>query len=780
MKTLLETGAWRCCLGGVLLQSLFALSPASAEEEAMALYLELVLNGLPTGQVLEVQARGDELIVDRGALRNAGVPIEEGPDEAVSLADLPGVSARYEQVLQQLQVTVPLEWLPAQRFGRSSEIERTDAVSSFGALVNYDLFYSNTDGAGGYISGWSEQRLFGGFGTFSNTGVLRHTLEGPPGRDGYFRFDTTWNYNDQTRLLSYSAGDLVSGALSWNSAVRMGGVQLSRNFALRPDLITYPLPSFSGGAAVPSTVDLFINNAKVDSATLQPGPFTFDSLPLISGAGQATVVTTDVQGRQISTSVPFYVTNTLLRQGLSDFSLSLGKLRQGYGDDNFGYGRTASSGTFRYGLLDTLTVESHGEVTSGLTLGGLGSTVALGRFGEMTTSATQSNFRGMSGQQFSAGYSYFARQFGVSAQRVQRSRGYADLAMVEALDARPLDPYLAQVSDQLTFTVSPPQVGSIGLGYFANRTEGGTHTRLVNLSWSRTLWRNLSVYASVNRIIGESGVAAQAQFSMPFDLLSTVTASVERDRSGETAERVTYSRNVPSDGGLGWNLAMAHGRQTYRQADVAWRNSELQVEAGVYGTDRQLTHWGDVSGSLVAMDGGLFAANRIDDAFVVVSTGGYADVPVRFEHQVLGRTNKSGHLLVPWVPSYYRGQYEVDLLDLPDNVIASEPARYLSVQRRSGALLDFDIRQQLAATVMLVDDLGAPLPPGLRVEQVGTSTHELLGYDGLVYFEALAVSNRLEVNLLDGERCHVEFNLPSQTDAIAQIGPLTCLRTPIP
>jgi outer membrane usher protein len=780
MKWLLGTRTRYVCLGWLLLQGLFLLLPARAEDETMALYLELVLNGMPTGQVLEVQARGDELIVDRGALRDAGVPIEGAQGDSVSLSELPDVTARYEQVLQQLQVTVPLDWLPAQHFGRTQAIARTDAVSSFGSLVNYDLFYSSTKGAGGYASAWSEQRLFGGLGTLSNTGVLRRTLDGPPGRDGYFRFDTSWNYNDQERLLSYTAGDLVTGALSWNGAVRMGGVQLSRNFALRPDLITYPVPSFSGGAAVPSTVDLFINNAKVESAMLQPGPFTFDSLPLISGAGQATVVTTDIQGRQISTNVPFYVTNTLLRQGLSDFSLSLGKLRQGYGDDNFAYGRTASSGTFRYGLFDTLTLESHGELASGFTLGGLGSTFALSRFGEMTTSATQSRFQGMSGQQFSVGYSYFARHFGVSAQRLQRSRGYADLAVVEALDARPLDPYLAQVSDQLTFTVSPPKVGSIGVGYFANRTEGGARTRLVNLSWSRTLWRNLSVYASLNRIIGESGVAAQAQFSMPFDLLSTVTASVERDRSGATAERVSYSRSVPSDGGFGWNLALAHGRELYRQADVAWRNSELQLEAGVYGNDQQLTHWADLSGSLVAMDGGLFAANRIDDAFVVVSSGEYPEVPVRFEHQLLGRTNKSGHLLVPWVPSYYRGQYEVDLLDLPDNVIATDTTRHLSVQRRSGALLSFDIRQQRAATVTLVDAQGVPLPPGLPVELVGTSTRELLGYDGLVYFEALAATNRLEVLFEDGEHCHVEFALPDQTDAIAQVGPLTCLRTSTP
>ena len=54
-------------------------------------------------------------------------------------------------------------------------------------------------------------------------------------------------------------------------------------------------------------------------------------MPYINGAGEATVVTTDAQGRQVVTSLPFYVSNTLLARGLSDFDLSVGRLRDDYG-----------------------------------------------------------------------------------------------------------------------------------------------------------------------------------------------------------------------------------------------------------------------------------------------------------------------------------------------------------------------------------------------------------------------------------------------------------------
>ncbi|MGV8566355.1 hypothetical protein ACV34R_30820, partial [Pseudomonas aeruginosa] len=77
--------------------------------------------------------------------------------------------------------------------------------------------------------------------------------------------------------------------------------------------------------------------------------------------GEATVVTTDAQGRQVVTSLPFYVSNTLLARGLSDFDLSVGRLRDDYGLRNFSYADNAASGIYRYGVSDRLTLSTHAE-----------------------------------------------------------------------------------------------------------------------------------------------------------------------------------------------------------------------------------------------------------------------------------------------------------------------------------------------------------------------------------------------------------------------------------
>ena len=81
----------------------------------------------------------------------------------------------------------------------------------------------------------------------------------------------------------------------------------------------------------------------------------------------------------------------------------------------------------------------------------------------------------------------------------------------------------------------------------------GQRTRPVNLSYSLTLWRNISLYASANREIGGDGYSSQLQISIPFDAWGTANVSTARDAGNRWSERVAYSRAAPTDGGFGWN-----------------------------------------------------------------------------------------------------------------------------------------------------------------------------------------------------------------------------------
>lgn len=739
------------------------------------LYLDLLVNQMPRAELIAVQQRAGHLYVASDVLRAAGVTLPGNPQGEVALDEVAGLHSDYDSQNQRLLLQVPPAWLPDQQVGNRSLYPASEARSSFGALFNYDAYLNDTDDGGTYLAAWNELRVFDGWGTFSTTGQWRQSFNGAPDadtREGFLRYDSTWQYTDEQRLLTYEAGDFVTGALPWTSSVRVGGLQLSRDFAARPDLVTYPLPAFAGEAVVPTSLDLFINGYKSSTTELQPGPYTLTNVPFINGAGEAVVVTTDALGRQVSTTLPFYVTSSLLQKGLSDFSVAAGSLRRDYGVRDFGYGPGVASGSLRYGLSDAFTLESHLETAESMLLGGLGGTLRLGNFGVLNAALAQSRFDGEKGHQTALGYQYNSQRIGFSYQRLQRHGDYADLSRVDTPDLQ-----LSESSEQVTLSLNLDRYGSVGAGYFDVRAGDGSRTRLINLSWSKPLWGASSLYLSANREVGDSAWAVQAQLVIPFDFNGgTLAVSAERSKDGEDLQRVNYSRAVPVGGGVGYNLGYATGgaRDAYRQADVTWRLQSVQLQAGVYGSSGEMTRWADASGSLVWMDAGVFAANRIDDAFVVVSTNGYGDVPVSYENQVVGRTDAKGHLLVPYSSGYYRGKYQIDPMDLPPDVLAPQVEQRVAVRRGSGYLLEFPLHRVLAASIELVDGQGEPLKLGSKVLHEESGGQAVVGWDGLVYLENLSPHNRLQVDVVDAGRCSVEFDLPHEEGSIPLIGPLPC------
>lgn len=738
------------------------------------LFLDLVVNQQETGRVVAVSQRAGSLFLPASVLQEVGMKLPADLPAEVDLDKVPGLHTDYDSQAQRLLLNVPPTWLPEQFIGDRSNYPRTQALTSFGALLNYDAYLNDTDDSDTYLGIFNEVRLFDTWGTVTNTGQYRTTLgretQGSSLNNGYRRYDTTWRFSDDERLLTYEAGDVISGALPWSSSVRLGGVQLSRDFGVRPDLVTYPLPQFAGEAAVPSSVDLFINGYKSSSADLQPGPYTLTNVPFINGAGEAVVVTTDALGRQVSTTVPFYVTSTLLQKGLSDFSVSAGNLRRDYTVRDFGYGAGVASGTFRYGLSDAFTLEGHAEAASDLTLGGVGGNLRLGNFGVLNTAVSQSQFDGGSGQQLSLGYQYSSQRYSLSYQRVERRDQYADLTLIDT-------PYasLSKRSEQVTLSLNLNDFGSLGVGYFDVQAADDSRTRLLNLTWSKSLWRNTSFYLSANREIGDSNWAVQGQLVIPFDVYGSLSLGSERSKTGEVQQRVNYSRAVPAGGGVGFNLGYASGDgPAYRQADLTWRLQSVQLQAGVYGTREAQTRWADASGSLVWMDKQFFTANQVNDAFVVVSTDGFAGVPVRYENQVVGETDRNGHLLVPWSSAYYRAKYEIDPLNLPSNVQVPNVEQRVAVRRGSGYLLEFPVRRVIAASITLVDARHQELPLGSQVRHEQSGGLAVVGWEGLVYLENLAAHNTLQVTVGSGQTCQATFELDITQEQVPMIGPLVC------
>jgi outer membrane usher protein len=298
----------------------------------------------------------------------------------------------------------------------------------------------------------------------------------------------------------------------------------------------------------------------------------------------------------------------------------------------------------------------------------------------------------------------------------------------------------------------------------------------VSLSYNKSLGGSTFLSVNVNKALGGGGdVTVQVQLTFAIDERNMLSLGALNDGKN-TGTQVNYARTTPSDGGLGWNLSYANNGNTssYRQASGTWRTNYAQLQGGVSSHGQTNSSWMGATGSVVWMDGGLFAANRINDAFMLVSTNGVPGVPVRYENQLIGRTDGNGHLLVPGVPGYYPARVEVDVLDLPDNMQVPQSQQRLAVRSGSGALASFMIQKTLAARITLVDPLGQPLPMGSSVQHVQSGQNTVVGWDGLVYLEGLSAQNELLVRSPGNRQCRVVFSIDTNTQEVLRIGPLTC------
>ncbi|WP_162932264.1 fimbria/pilus outer membrane usher protein [Solimonas sp. K1W22B-7] len=736
----------------------------------MDLYLEVTLNGVSTQRVLHVAVTADghhHAWIPN--LRDAGIRVDGLPAEGYAdLAAIPGLDYAIDTPNQRVDFIASAERLgrATQRLNAQSG-KAYDARVTPGALLNYDLYGNAGDRGARSFSALTELRGFGGWGVLNSTGLS--AFDDAREQEPYTRLDTTWSLSFEDRLTTLNVGDFIGGNLGWSRATRMGGVQLRRNFSLQPGLITYPLPAFFGQAALPSSVELYVNGIRQYEGEVAPGPFQLFAVPGVNGSGQAQVVLTDALGRRSAVSFPFYNSSQLLKAGLSDWSLEAGVVRRDYGFDSFRYGDApAASGSLRYGWREWATLEAHAEASERLALGGFGGALQLGDAGVVNAAYALSEGAD-SGSQASLGYAWVGRRFNAGLGVTQAFDDYRDIA---SLEGEPPPQRSAQAVASLQFGAA----GSVSVNYSRLDTELDGRQHYAGAGYSLNLQRGASLFANATRNLDDAGdTVVFAGLVWSFGSRLSLGTSFQRNR-GRNLYGADLAQNSAVDGGFGWSLRTQQGEGVHDwQAEGSYRGDYGQLTAGSYSVNGLDSVYAGYSGGLVLMDRDVFASRRIDDAFVLVSTSGIADVPVYLENRPIGRTDRGGHYLLTNLNAWQPNRVAIDALGLPAQVQANAVEGEVVPTDRAGLLVDFGLREVRAAVVTLADGRGWPLPLGSRVRLDGAGVApQMVGYDGQVYLEGLSAKNRISVITPQGASCETAFAYPPQASGIPVIGPVVC------
>ncbi|MDR5823178.1 fimbria/pilus outer membrane usher protein [Caballeronia sp. LZ043] len=766
------------------------------------LYLEVAINGVSTQKIAQFFITDTMIYTTINELRDLGLRTDDLRPDAqgrVGLGFVPGLRYTYQPERQRINLeTNDSRRLPAAL--ANTPARPPTAATGTGLVINYDAtVQTNSPTQYGLFS---EQRFFYPGGVFDNTGTAYWYED----RHRYVRLDTSWTHSNTDTLVTTRLGDTISSSLTWTRPVRMGGAQVSRDFSLRPDLITYPVPALAGSAAVPSAVDLYVNNVRQFSGNAPSGPFVINAVPAINGAGEAVIVSRDTLGRSVMTTVPLYIDARLLARGLTDFSVEAGFVRRAYSLESFDYaGEPSLSASLRRGITDEFTLEAHSEITRGVYNAGIGMLFGIGQWGVLNvavagsagnggenpapryvypagyyngfssiapqaTAIPQQAPTGGSGFQIAAGWQWRTPAISIDLQAQRATPHYSDLAAAEGTPV-PRATYRATLAAPLRAlgSSSTASASFVGLDdpYYGD-------SRIGSLAYTTSLPRGASLSASVYHDFGDTrttGVFVALSFVLGGALNGSVNAGTDH---GKPIFGAAVSKTADYGGGFGWQVQTA--RQNGIQQSLAqgtYRGRYGDVLASVANVDSRTYGELDASGSIVLMAGDVLAGRRIDDAFALVSTDGVAGVPVLHENREIGRTNSAGHLLVPDLVSYQANHLAIDPLGLPADTAVATTQLNLAPQARAGVLARFPLQGFHGAQLLLLSANGQPLPVGTQITHRETGKQYIVGYDGLAFVDDLAQTNTIDAAPA-GKHCELQVPYEAQAHALPTLGPFTC------
>lgn len=754
---------------------------AAASPEERLLPLEVNVNSSSGGQWALLERDGvlyapEEAFEEWRVRRRPDVqPLQARGQVWYPLSSVPGFQARFNQANQSMDLVFSPTAFAATRLSRDSAepLALTPALNT--VFANYDLNYSQTHLRGVQPSGdlglVTELGVSGSWGVLTSSHVGRNLAAQFPGNDASWRrLETSFVRDFPGRDLTLRVGDGSTRAGAFGAAMYFGGLQLTRNFGLRPGFLTQPVPSLTGSASAPSTVELYINDSLRQVSTVPTGPFTIDNFPLLTGGGEARVVVRDVLGRETVLVQPFFTHGELLEQGLTDWSVELGKARRNIGSVNADYGTTFIAGLWRTGLSKTLTLEANSQLSQNLTRLSFGAsqTLPFQALGQAGLSMSQSDRFGQ-GYKLSFGAERNALAHGFGAQIDHASDAYRELGWEDTLLANRW-----VLSGNYSYSAGAARSFGLGAAMVDSQTQGRLGS--VSANYSLRLGERSALTLTATRVFGPtSGVSVGLALLVPLDGGIITSASATR-RSGQLDAYASASKPSTSEIGAGWRvLAGTRGSQAYSEGGYYYQGSRGLLSADVSASSDQQTLRLGAQGGAALADGRLFASRRMQDSFAIVEVAGFPDVGIGLQGgSVLTRTDADGVAVLPRLLPYQSNSIRIDARELPISAEIDNLEQVAVPAARTGVKVVFPVRTGRAALLRIVFDDGEPAPAGAILVPRDTDKEFYVARRGEAFVTGLRESDTVELRW-KGAACRIVVDLPAeQANDIARVGPLAC------
>lgn len=701
---------------------------------------EIAVDGALKPRMVDLAWKDGALTIDADNARVAGLPVADGQAGYIALAELELATWSFDRFLQRLDVQLMRQSDGGNLIDLRGASRGTGTSTPLTVLrVDYDLSTTLNRGKA-RMAGYADAALVRGNFAFGTS--MQLASHPGAGRSALTRLQTTAELALPDKGIVVTAGDFVSAGAQSQRALRLGGLQIASDFALRPDLVTTPLPAFVGQVSVPTGLELIAADRRYSVGEVQPGEFTVRNVPTSAGRGEVAIVLKDSAGREIIQNTRFYTSRSLLAPDLAEFAVNAGFVRRRYGETSNDYGDLVASAFYRRGLSSSLTAEISGEWTAGLINAGARTDFVIGNIAlaSLDLRFSHENASGAGGR--TGGLASFSlesvgRRFSARAGGVRTFGQYRDAAS-RLGDPPPPQTYFAQVSfnlaDQSRLQISAARQEIAPDPRFPD-VERKRDT--LDLAFRTRLFDRFDLFANAGYRSGRrKAYTGFVGLSMQLGNGRSMQASanITRERVSGSA---SYRKFDNEEGDIGYAIDVSGDAQFHRVAGtLSKRMGFARLEAQVEQVNGRFAARANARGSLMLAGGTLFARNQSGGAYALVRTGDVDGITVTRENREAGVTARGGLLLIENVPEQVPITIDIDADKLPYDVLARTTMQRVVVPRRAVGLVELDVIRFIPKMFRLVTPQGETVPAGARVTFRPSGETTLVGFDGLVELNA--------------------------------------------
>ncbi|WP_106638922.1 fimbrial biogenesis outer membrane usher protein [Allosphingosinicella vermicomposti] len=728
--------------------------------------------------------------VDAGALQTLESAVAGGRPLTASEFQRAGILIRYNPQALELQLDIA----PGSRASRSLALSDIDdgPTGSFIAPADYSAYVS-VRGSLDYVHQGADRGLdlpvifIDGAARVRGIVIESEANYQPGARDADFqRRGTRAVYDDQDRLMRWSAGDLLTLGRGFQSAPEIAGLALYRSYSvLEPQAIIRPRGDRSFRLDRRSSVEVSVNNQIVRRIELDPGSYDLRDFPFTQGANDIRLTITDDAGRSETVRYNIFLDQAQLARGLSEFGLYAGVIaplgRNGprYSDD------LAFTGFYRRGMSDTLTLGANVQVDPYGWMGGPEAVLAtpIGSFaGFLAASQVEGYGKGWASiltfQRPVLRANGLSNSFSLSLEA--RSRDFGPIGTL-----RPFNPFVYEIGGGYSRSINEDIYAGVDARYSKGRGDQRDVASLrATMGWRINAALNFTGDARYERDAFGTEVGAFLSLTYRLGRYSSLRGDYDprfnrarltyQTYRGSGVGAYNFNADIErSDGGVG---ATVNANYFANRAELGFSHfGTFDGEFGPSTSQRSSLRFGTAVG---VADGAVSWGRPVYDSFAVVQAHrSLKGADVVLDPSPSGATAHTGALgtaLYSSLTSYSERSITVDAPAAPTGADLGQGAFRLFPPYRAGYKLTVGSDYSVTVVGRLVTRDGSPvsLVAGTATELAQPDREPVtLFTNGDGRFGATGLApGRWRIEMLDPDRSIFEIEIADEAEGVIQLG----------